>query len=51
MKPGNYLYRAPLLDGRPHIRGYKLAWQHSDCNAPAFSEDALARLLALVARD
>lgn len=30
--------------------GYKLAWQRSDRNAPALSQDALARLLAPIAR-
>lgn len=49
MKPENYLYHAPLLDGKQHVRGYKLAWQHSD-RSPAPSKGDLAPLVSLIAR-
>lgn len=49
MNPENYLYRAPLLDARQHVRGYRLAWQCSDRSAPAPSRDAFARLVRLIA--
>ncbi|NDP64793.1 HDOD domain-containing protein [Polaromonas sp.] len=49
MNQENYLYRAPLLDVRQHVRGYRLGWQCSDRSAPAPSKDAFARLVGLIA--
>jgi c-di-GMP-related signal transduction protein len=49
MNSTNYLHRAPLLDSRQHVLGYKLAWQNRE-NGSALSTGAnLRQLLTLVA--
>lgn len=43
-----YLVRAPLLDPRQNVLGYKLGWQKKEKNNAPSSEDDLRQLLAFV---
>lgn len=45
MNQTNYLQRAPLLDSRQHVLGYKLAWQNKEKNSGLSTGANLRQLL------
>lgn len=49
MSENRYLVRAPLLDPKQQVVGYKLAWQKSGKNSGLSSDADLCQLLAFVA--
>ena len=48
-RENKYLFRAPLLDPKQHVIGYKLAWQKKEQNSETSDEADSLQLLAFVA--